>query len=104
MCIRDRKRSAFVGDFGNCLNIFNRAKEIRRLNQHAGGIVADDFFEFLQIDAARVSEPDGGQRNLLVGGVGGEHFAILRMNAARDHCSILSGHAHRHHYSFGGSG
>src|SRR5260370_1107507 len=60
----DQQRSAFVCDLGDRLDIFNRPKEIRRLNQDACRIVAHPLLELLQIDLSRVRERDRLPRNL----------------------------------------
>ena len=60
-CLGDghnQQGSAFVRDLGNGLDIFDRPKEIRRLNQDARRIVAHCLFEFLPIDLSRAGERD----------------------------------------------
>src|SRR6185437_5894702 len=75
-----------------------------RLHHQAGAIVGQGPFQFRHFDAAVVAESDRGQRHILMLAVGGEHFAVLGVHAARDHHSTAAAHAHGHHGGLGGGG
>ena len=51
-----------------------------------------------------IEERDLGDRHALVPGVADQHFAVLRVHAARHHRSVPSGHARRHHHRLGRGG
>ena len=91
-------------DFGDGFDVFNRAKEIRRLNQDAGRIRRDRFLQFFQISRPSSRKRNRRQRHALMMRIGRQHFAIFRMHAARDDHRAPSGEAHRHHHGFGGGG
>ncbi len=94
-------RAMLVRDLGNRRDIFNRAEEIRRLNQHARGLRSDRLLQFFQIHAAIVVETGNRQRHALVRRISRQHFAILRMQAARHHHRPPAGQADRHHHALG---
>ena len=91
-------------DLGDGGGILNRSEEIRRLNQDAGRVRGDGFFQLLQIQAAVVFERCRGERQVLVMRISGEHLAIFRMHAARNDHRTPAGQTHRHHHGLGGGG
>ncbi len=52
----DQQRAFLVRDVGDGGNVFDRAEEIRRLNQHARGLVGDSLVERVEIDAAVLAD------------------------------------------------
>ena len=97
-------RSVLVRDLGNRRHIFNRAKEIRRLNQHARRFRRDRLLQLFQIQPPILAETRDRQRHSLMRRVSREHFAIFRMQAARHHHRPPAREPHRHHHGFGRGG
>src|SRR5256885_7564708 len=53
-------------DLGDRGHIFYSSEEIRRLDDHACGLVGDSLIESFQIDAAILKIADRGDRNSLI--------------------------------------
>ena len=71
-------------DFGDRRDVFNRAEEIRRLNQDASRVGVIDFSSSFKL--SRPLSPNAPwQAAALMLGIGRQHLAIFRMHAARDH-------------------
>ncbi len=94
----------FVRDLSDGLNVFNRAEEVRRLDQDAGRVWSDRALEFLQVQPAIASKTCGRKRHSLMSGVCGQNFAIFRMNAARHDNGLTAGQANGHHHGLGAGG
>ena len=94
-------RAVLVRDLGNRCDVFDRAEEIRRLDQHASGFRSDRLLEFFQVDAAIVVETCDRERHALMRRVGRQHFAIFGMQAARHDHRPPAGQADGHHHAFG---
>ena len=88
-------------DVRNRFEVFDCPEKIRRLDQHAGRVVGDRFLKFVNIDASGIRVRHCFQRNPLMGRIRSQHFAILGMQAARDHGRMFPGDAYGHHHGLG---
>ena len=57
----DQQRAFLVDDLADRGDILNGAEEVRRLDQHAGGLAVDRLVERLQIDAAVLQVADASK-------------------------------------------
>ena len=102
---RDHQQRTFaVHQIGNCRNVFNRAKEVRRLNQDTSGISADLLLQIAHVHAAIFEEIEFGNRQTLMLRIGMHHLAVFRVYAARHQGRFSSGNADRHHDGLGRTG
>ncbi len=103
---RDDEEGAFgVGDVGDGGDVFYGSKEVRGLDEDAGGVGGDGFCEGFEVDAAGFAEVRhlfGG--NLLMLRVGGDDLAVLGVDGAGDDGGVAAGDADGHHDGFGGAG
>ncbi len=91
-------------DLGDGIGVLDGPEEIRRLNQDAGGIRRDGFFQLFQIDAAVVLERNRRKRKILMMRVSSKNLAVFGMHTASDDHRTPSGEADCHHHAFGGRG
>ena len=91
--------------FGDGRHVFDRAEEVGRLDEDAGGLGGDGGVERGHVDAAGVAGvADLGDGDLLVLGVGGDDLAVLGVDGAGDDGAVAAGDADGHHHGLGGAG
>ena len=100
----DEQRAFGVGDRGDRRNVLDDAEEVGALHKDAGGFIGHRGVERGNVDAAgfaAVANERGG--NLLMRGIGGQHFAVLGMNGAGDGGAVAASDADGHHHGLGRS-
>ena len=94
-----------VGDFGRGFHLLHDAEEIRRLDDDRAGEAVHFAFQVFQVEVAGFGHvAELGDGHALMFGVGGEHFAVLGVDAFGDQHAALAGGAHRHHGGLGHGG
>ena len=100
-----QQRAFGMGHFGNLFGVFDHAEEIRRLNDHRGGIFIEGLLERFDVHLPGfriVFELRHGSS--LMTSVGSQHFAIFRMDCPRHGDAVAPGDPHGHHGGFGHGG
>src|SRR6202008_668928 len=64
----NQQRAVLVSDFGDAVDVFESAKEVRRLDKDAGGLGRDRLLKFFEVDAATIGKSHCGERHSLVRG------------------------------------